>query len=106
MHLALFKLGTEKSIQDNMFAEIKRYLKPGNPVDESVLEKAKYTKAFLKEVLRLNFFNSWIVFFFFNLYLVFLNVRYYPIVLGFGRVVKQDMILNGYKIPKGVFIYL
>lgn len=53
MHLALFKLGTEKNIQENMYVEIKRYMKSGQHVDESVLQNAKYTKAFLKEVFRL-----------------------------------------------------
>lgn len=53
LHFALIKLGTDKKIQDELYAEIKRHVKPGQPIDETVLANVKYLKAFLKELLRL-----------------------------------------------------
>lgn len=52
MHLALYKLASDRKIQDEVYAEIKHHLKPGQEVDETVLENVKYLKAYLKEVFR------------------------------------------------------
>lgn len=49
------------------------------PVTADVLRKALYTKAVIKEGLRLN-----------------------PISIGVGRILQTDVIISGYQIPKGV----
>lgn len=53
MHLALYKLASDRKIQNEVYAEIRHHLKPGQAVDETVLENVKYLKAYLKEVFRL-----------------------------------------------------
>lgn len=45
----------------------------------NVLRRASYTKAVIKESLRLN-----------------------PISVGVGRILQTDVVLNGYQVPKGV----
>ena len=51
-------------------------------VTSEVLKKANYVKAVLKEVFRLH-----------------------PISVGIGRILQTDVVLSGYKIPKGVSIF-
>ena len=53
MHFSLFKLGSNKEFRDELHSEVNGLLKPGQIVDEEILSKMKYLKAFVKEVLRL-----------------------------------------------------
>lgn len=49
------------------------------PITAEVLRNASYTKAVIKESLRLN-----------------------PISVGIGRILQTDVIISGYQVPKGV----
>lgn len=53
MHFSLFKLGSYKDFRNELYAEVNGLLKLGQIVDEEILSKMKYLKAFVKEVLRL-----------------------------------------------------
>ena len=84
MHFSLFELSTRKNIQDILYNEIEKNLNDTNEINEAVLEKMIYLKAFVKEVF-----------------------RFHPVVVILGRETIQDMVLNGYRVPKGVrFIFI
>lgn len=55
---------------------------PMSPITAETLKNATYTKAVIKETLRLN-----------------------PISVGIGRILQTDVILNGYRVPKGVVYF-
>lgn len=71
-----------RDTQERLRSEAFRLLPdPNQPVTAEVLRNASYTKAVIKESLRLN-----------------------PISVGVGRILQTDVIVGGYQIPKGVSI--
>ncbi|KAL7046891.1 hypothetical protein ACKWTF_002732 [Chironomus riparius] len=76
----LYQLATRPEEQQKMYEELKRNIPdPNTPLTIQTLEKNKYTKAFIKEVLRV-----------------------YSTVIGNGRTLQKDTPICGYMIPKGV----
>ncbi|XP_015605352.1 cytochrome P450 302a1, mitochondrial [Cephus cinctus] len=79
---ALYHLANNPRTQEVLYKESKKLLEnPEDPVTATVLGKASYTKAIIKETLRLN-----------------------PISVGVGRILQNDVILNGYQVPKGTVV--
>ncbi|XP_034189588.2 cytochrome P450 302a1, mitochondrial [Osmia lignaria lignaria] len=79
---ALYHLARNPSTQDKLRSEAMQLLPECNqPVTADVLRNASYTKAVIKESLRLN-----------------------PISVGIGRILQTDVILNGYQVPKGTVV--
>nr|CAD7394250.1 unnamed protein product [Timema cristinae] len=78
----LYHLATNLNIQEKLYEECLKLL-PNckSPITAEVLSKAQYTKAVLKESFRLN-----------------------PISVGVGRILSQDAILSGYKVPHGTVV--
>lgn len=76
----LYQLATRPVEQQKMYEELKRNIPdPNTPLTYQLLDQNKYTKAFIKEVLRL-----------------------YSTVIGNGRTLQRDTPICGYMIPKGV----
>jgi cytochrome P450 len=76
----LYELGTNLDIQDDLYEEIRKYVNPEEPViSEDKIEKMVLLKATLSEVYRL-----------------------YAVASLIGRQLQQDVVLNGYQVPKGV----
>lgn len=77
-------LGRNLKVQEKLYEEVSRLLPNKNDdITCDILKQANYAKLVLKETLRLN-----------------------PISVGVGRILQTDVVLNGYKIPKGVSILL
>lgn len=78
---ALHYISKNKRIQDLMYEEALKILPNANDIisASSVNSEMSYTRAVLKETLRLN-----------------------PISVGIGRILNKDMILGGYHVPKQV----
>lgn len=71
-------------VQNKLYEESCQLLvKPSCAVTASVLAKAQYTKAVLKESFRMN-----------------------PVSVGIGRILAQDTVLSGYHVPKGVSAHM
>lgn len=78
----LYQLATRPEEQEKIYQELKANIPdPTTPLTIQLLEKNKYTKAFIKEVLRM-----------------------YSTVIGNGRTLQADTPICGYMIPKGVQI--
>ncbi|XP_053997965.1 cytochrome P450 302a1, mitochondrial [Hylaeus anthracinus] len=78
----LYHLAKNQDIQEKLRSEAMRLLPDHNqPVTANVLRNALYTKAVIKESLRLN-----------------------PISVGIGRILQTDAIIGGYEIPKGTVV--
>nr|CAD7201492.1 unnamed protein product [Timema douglasi] len=78
----LYHLATNINIQEKLYEECLKLLPDcKSPITAEVLSKAQYTKAVLKESFRLN-----------------------PISVGVGRILSQDAILSGYKVPHGTVV--
>lgn len=76
----LYQLATRQQEQNKMHEELVKILPdPDQKLTAEHLEKMYYLKGFIKEVLRM-----------------------YSTVIGNGRTLQEDMIICGYKIPKGV----
>jgi cytochrome P450 len=76
----LYQLATRPVEQQKIFEELKQNIPdPDMPLTIQLLEKNKYTKSFIKEVLRM-----------------------YSTVIGNGRTLQHDTPICGYMIPKGV----
>lgn len=76
----LYQLATRPVEQEKIFQELKRTIPdPDAPLTIQLLEENKYTKSFIKEVLRM-----------------------YSTVIGNGRTLVQDTPICGYMVPKGV----
>jgi cytochrome P450 len=76
----LYQLATRPVEQEKIYQELKRTMPdPDTPLTIQLLEENKYTKSFIKEVLRM-----------------------YSTVIGNGRTLVQDTPICGYMIPKGV----
>lgn len=75
----LYHLAKNQNIQEKLRIETTQLLKNHNePISINILRNASYTKAVIKESLRLN-----------------------PISIGIGRILQTDVVLSGYKVPKG-----
>lgn len=80
MSSILYQLATRPVEQQKIFEELKANMPdPNTPLTIQLLEKNKYTKSFIKEVLRV-----------------------YSTVIGNGRTLQKDTPICGYLIPKGV----
>ena len=80
----LYHLAVNPEVQNKLYEESCQLLaKPNCAVTTSVLAKAQYTKAVLKETFRMN-----------------------PVSVGVGRILAQDTILSGYHVPKGVSVHV
>ena len=81
---AFYLLATNPEVQKKLHMETLKLLpNKTDPITPDILKKALYTKAVIKETLRLH-----------------------PVSVGVARLVQEDMVLSGYKIPKGVSDYL
>lgn len=66
--------------QDNLYNETLKLLPHmASPVTEEIVQKAAYSKAVLKESLRMR-----------------------PVSVGIGRVLQTDAEFSGYNVPEGV----
>ncbi|CAL7949211.1 unnamed protein product [Xylocopa violacea] len=78
----LYHLAKNQDIQEKLRSEAMQLLVHRNqPITADVLRNASYTKAVIKESLRLN-----------------------PISIGIGRILQTDVVLNDYYIPKGTVV--
>ncbi|VVC39837.1 Cytochrome P450,Cytochrome P450, E-class, group I [Cinara cedri] len=76
----LYQIATRPEEQEKIHREMLAILpNKDDKLDSSKLEKMVYLKAFIKEVLRM-----------------------YSTVIGNGRTLQKDMVICGYKIPKGI----
>lgn len=75
----MYHLARHQNIQEKLRVEATQFLSYHEPITADVLRNVSYTKAVIKESLRLN-----------------------PISVGIGRILQTDTILNGYQVPKGV----
>ncbi|CAH1160273.1 unnamed protein product [Phaedon cochleariae] len=76
----LYQIATRPDQQQKLYEELRRVMPdPREPLDSNKLEEMVFLKAFVKEVFRV-----------------------YSTVIGNGRTLQEDMILLGYKVPKGV----
>ncbi|XP_051158005.1 cytochrome P450 302a1, mitochondrial isoform X2 [Leptopilina boulardi] len=76
---ALYHLGRNLKVQEKLYQEAATLLPNKNDsITCDILKHANYTKAVLKETLRLN-----------------------PISVGVGRILQTDVVLDGYQVPKG-----
>lgn len=73
------ELGRHQSIQQTLYDEISKNIKEGEELNEENVYKIPYLKMVLKEAL-----------------------RYHNVVPAMSRVLKEDLVLDGYKLPKGV----
>jgi ecdysteroid 25-hydroxylase CYP302A1 len=81
---ALYHLAVNPEAQKKLYEESCQLLvHPSCAVTASILAKAQYTKAVLKETFRMN-----------------------PISVGIGRILAQDTIFSGYHVPKGVSVHV
>ncbi|XP_011332052.1 cytochrome P450 302a1, mitochondrial [Ooceraea biroi] len=79
---ALYHLARDTRVQEKLRSEAASLLVDRtSPVTAQVLRNATYTKAVIKEALRMN-----------------------PISVGTGRVLQTDVILNGYHVPQGTLV--
>ncbi|XP_012282602.1 cytochrome P450 302a1, mitochondrial [Orussus abietinus] len=79
---ALYHLARNPRAQDTLHEEAANLLKDENaPIDSTVLRRANFAKAVMKETFRLN-----------------------PISVGVGRVLQKDAVLRKYRVPKGTVI--
>lgn len=77
---ALYFLAKNTKVQNKLREEIKKFLPEKNsPVTKDTLAECKYLRAVIRETLRLA-----------------------PIALGNLRSAAKDMVIEGYRIPKGV----
>ncbi|XP_050442823.1 probable cytochrome P450 301a1, mitochondrial [Adelges cooleyi] len=76
----LYQIATRPEEQEKIYQEMLKVLpNKDDKLDASKLEKMIYLKAFIKEVLRM-----------------------YSTVIGNGRTLQKDMVICGYRIPKGI----
>lgn len=80
----LYYLATNANAQEQLNKEARSLLAtPHSPVTKDVLNQAQYSKAVLKESLRLR-----------------------PVSVGVGRILDRDAEFSGYNVPKGVSLML
>ncbi|RZC34185.1 cytochrome P450 301a1, mitochondrial [Asbolus verrucosus] len=79
----LYQLATRPEQQEKLYQELKRIIpNPNTPLNTKLLDQMEYLKAFVKEVFRYQFTTCRII--------------------GNGRTLQQDAVIQGYRIPKGV----
>lgn len=82
----MYHLARNTTVQEKLRSEAAALLTdPMSPITAEVLRNATYVKAVIKETFRLN-----------------------PISVGIGRILQTDVVLSGYRVPKGVvyiFVY-
>lgn len=80
MAFALYHLAKNENVQEKLRSEATSLLTDRTcSITAEILRKATYTKAVIKESFRMN-----------------------PISVGIGRILQNDTILNGYRVPRGV----
>ena len=78
----LYHLAKNQDTQEKLRSEAMQLLPHHNqPITAEILRNASYTKAVIKESLRLN-----------------------PISIGIGRILQTDVIISGYQVPKGTVV--
>jgi len=83
MSFALYHLARNANVQEKLRSEAMALLmKPMSPITADILRNATFTKAVIKETFRLN-----------------------PISVGIGRILQTDVVLSGYRVPKGVMYF-
>lgn len=81
---ALYHLARNTAVQEKLRSEAAALLtNPTSPITAETLRNAIYTKVVIKETLRLN-----------------------PISVGIGRILQTDVVLSGYRVPKGVVYFI
>ncbi|KAJ8669898.1 hypothetical protein QAD02_001157, partial [Eretmocerus hayati] len=75
---ALHHLAKNPETQEKLHREAVKLVSQDGEVTAEILKEAVYTKAVIKETLRLN-----------------------PVAVGIGRILQVDVALNGYRVPKG-----
>ncbi|KAJ8912880.1 hypothetical protein NQ315_011203 [Exocentrus adspersus] len=76
----LYQLATRPEQQEKLYQELKKIIPdPNVALDAQKLDQMVFLKAFIKEVFRV-----------------------YSTVIGNGRTLQEDMVLLGYRVPKGV----
>ncbi|CAG0884942.1 unnamed protein product, partial [Darwinula stevensoni] len=79
----MFHLAKNPEKQEKLYEEVKKVLPSKDmPITPKVLNELSFVKACIKETLRLN-----------------------PIASGTLRVLDRDVVLSGYHIPKGMFLF-
>ncbi|KAL0132045.1 hypothetical protein PUN28_000074 [Cardiocondyla obscurior] len=82
LSFALYHLAKNPAVQEKLRSEAVTLLTdPTSPITTEILRNATYTKAVIKETFRLN-----------------------PISVGIGRILQTDVVLNGYRVPKGTVV--
>ena len=77
-------MARNRDVQEKLFGEAWKIIMTKNDViTPDSLKGAVYTKAVIKETFRLN-----------------------PISVGVGRILQNDVVLNGYHVPKGVSFFI
>lgn len=73
-------MSSNPDVQKKMFIEAQALLPDNNtPVNYEILERAVYAKAVVKEMFRMN-----------------------PISVGVGRILPEECVFSGYRVPAGV----
>ncbi|XP_071640318.1 cytochrome P450 302a1, mitochondrial [Temnothorax longispinosus] len=79
---ALYHLARNPAVQEKLRSEAAALLPdPMSPITTEILRNATYVKAAIKETFRLN-----------------------PISVGIGRILQTDVVLSGYRVPKGTVV--
>ncbi|XP_011861130.1 PREDICTED: cytochrome P450 302a1, mitochondrial isoform X2 [Vollenhovia emeryi] len=79
---ALYHLARNTDVQEKLRSEAAALLTdPVSPITPEILRNATYVKAVIKETFRLN-----------------------PISVGIGRILQTDVVLSGYRVPKGTLV--
>lgn len=81
-HLLYF-LGTNPTLQEELYQEIQSVCGPDNVVNEESLSKIPLLKAIVKE-----------------------SHRFYSIASSTTRCIDKEIVLDGYQIPKGTFVHI
>ncbi|XP_050433466.1 cytochrome P450 302a1, mitochondrial-like [Adelges cooleyi] len=79
---ALYHLSTNPKAQQDMYSEALTLLPDrSSEITEDVLDRAVYAKAVIKEMFRMN-----------------------PISVGIGRILPEECVFSGYRVPKGTVV--
>ncbi|EDV25236.1 uncharacterized protein TRIADDRAFT_56978 [Trichoplax adhaerens] len=78
---ALYILGKNPDIQENLYQEVKSVIKDRECLDWDSLQKMSYLRGVLKE-----------------------SQRIYPVVQGLSRIIAKDVVLSGYHVPAKTMI--
>lgn len=79
----MYHLAKNTDAQEKLRSEATALLKDRtSPITPETLKNATFTKAVLKETFRMN-----------------------PISVGIGRILQTDVVLSGYRVPRGVILY-